>query len=426
MKDQYSHLTYIQSHDELTLYNLIPNVVWIFDLDRHGWWWGNPAALKFWGLETVEDLIAKDLSGDTQGARDRMVQTFELAARNGLSVDPWTTYPNGKPKTLHMMHRAALIGPDKHRAIIAYINENVDLGAEPENLLLVEAMRYTTVLVTSFTLEGETVVENPAATAAYKHIDPHRLSETASMFSSRFANPVEGEACRKKALEEKGGRWEYSMQTQAGIKRHTLDIRMTRHPLTGEGLLLVVEYDTTRLHDALGAAHDAQEKMRKMAHYDALTGLPSLHLMTENASLLISQVARSKQRLSVMFIDLDGFKAVNDNHGHDAGDQVLKEVASRLSKTLRQSDQVSRIGGDEFVVLQVSTKSNEMVAEVVRRIIDELSVPFDVAGSTVKIGASIGIAFYPEDGSDLESLLKAADGAMYNVKKAGKNNLKFA
>ncbi len=177
MENSYSHLVHIQSHDELRLYELIPNVVWIFDLDRHGWWWGNQAAIDFWGLKTVDELINKDLSGDTQGAKDRTAQTFELAARQGLTIDPWTTYPNGKPKTLHMMHRAVLLGPQRHRGIIAYINEEVNLGETPENLLLVEAMRYTNVLVTSFTFDGAMVIENPAATEAYKQINTAALTD---------------------------------------------------------------------------------------------------------------------------------------------------------------------------------------------------------------------------------------------------------
>ena len=148
MDADYSHLIHIESHEELRLYELIPNVVWIFDLDKHGWWWGNKPALDFWGLETLDQLIDKDLSGDTQGARDRTKQTFDLAVKQGLTIDPWTTYPQGKPKTLMMMHRAVTVGPDRHRAIIAYINEEVNLGETPENLLLVEAARYTRVLVT--------------------------------------------------------------------------------------------------------------------------------------------------------------------------------------------------------------------------------------------------------------------------------------
>lgn len=111
MSTQYDHLIHIHSPEEFALYELIPDVVWVFDLDKHGWWWGNPAAIKFWGLDSLDDLVNKDLSGDTQGARERTAQTFELASKNGLTVDPWTTYPNGKPKTLFMRHRACLLGP---------------------------------------------------------------------------------------------------------------------------------------------------------------------------------------------------------------------------------------------------------------------------------------------------------------------------
>lgn len=428
MTNPYAHLTHIKSHDELDLYELIPNIVWIFDLDRHGWWWGNSAALEFWGLETLDELIAKDLSDDTQGARDRTEQTFELAVKNGVSVDPWTTYPDGKPKTLHMMHRAVLVGPDRHRAIIAYINEEVNLGETPENLLLVEAMRYTTVLVTSFTLEGETVVENPAATEAYKSINPHRLPEGVNAFTARFADIEDGIACQKRALAEQGGRWSHLMKTDAGLRSHTLDIRMTRHPLNGDTLFLVAEYDVTPLHEALDAAREAQEELRRMAHYDALTGLPSLHLLQASAASLLSQAERHQKKVAVLFIDLDGFKAVNDTWGHEAGDDVLKEVAVRLQVCLRDSDQVARIGGDEFVVLVSEVEEEKDAANVATKIIDSLGRPIDLKSlnAVAQIGASIGIAFYPDHGQQIGKLLKVADQSMYKVKDEGKGNFSFA
>lgn len=430
MKGGYEHLIHIESHEEIALYELIPNVVWIFDLDRHGWWWGNSAALKFWGLKTLDELIAKDLSGDTQGARDRTKQTFDLAARNGLTVDPWTTYPNGKPKTLHMMHRAVLVGPDRHRAIIAYVNEEVNLGETPENLLLVEAMRYTTVLVTSFTVEGAPVVENPAATEAYNSIDVKGLPEGVSAFTARFMNVEEGQACLRQALAEKGGRWTYLMKTDKGVRSHTLDIRMTRHPLSGDTLLLVVEYDVTPLHEALDTAREAQEELRRMAHYDALTGLPSLRLLHDSASLLLAQAGRNGQKLATMFIDLDGFKAVNDTWGHGAGDAVLKEVARRLPACLRDSDQVARIGGDEFVVLLAGVESRESTECVGRKIIDVLAEPIDLDEVNIKavarIGASVGVSFFPDHGRDIQTLLRAADQSMYRVKKSGKGAVSVA
>lgn len=426
MDKQYPDLTHIESHEELALYDLIPDAVWIFDLDRHGWWWGNPAALKFWGLKSVTELVDKDLSGDTEGARQRMLQTFELAAKTGLTVDPWTTYPDGKPKTLYMRHRAVLIGPQRHRAIIAYINEQVDLGEEPTNLLLVEAMRYTTLLVTNFTVDGVPVVENPAATAAYKQVDATLDDENNCIFVARFVNPEEGRECLSQALQHKGGRWDYLMDTADGPRRHTLDIRITRHPLSGDFLLLVVEYDITPLHDALSLAEDAQKKLHRLAHYDALTGLPSLRLLQENAKLLLAQAARTGQKLTVMFIDLDGFKAINDCYGHNTGDRVLQEVAQRLLSTLRESDQVSRFGGDEFVLLQANVSDQQDAATVAQKILDQIASPFPVEGGSANIGASIGIACFPDHGEHFKSLLRAADEAMYRGKRSGKNQYLFA
>ncbi|WP_206485101.1 GGDEF domain-containing protein [Thalassotalea sp. G2M2-11] len=426
MKSEYSHLPHIKDHNELTLYELIPDVVWIFDIDRHGWWWGNEAALNFWGLTTLEQLINKDLSGDTQGARDRTVQTFERAVAEGLTKDPWTTYPNGKAKTLYMKHKAVLVGPEKHRAIIAFVNESVSLGEIPENLLLVEAMRYTKVLVTSFTLSGEIVVENPAATNAYLSVNPREKGIAQSTFAARFANAQQGNNCLNQAIAEHGGRWTYQMQTIHGIKQHTLDIRETRHPLTGEFLLLVVEYDVTDLHQAIAQVEQTKNKLKQMAHVDALTNLPNLRQLEETGAALLKQADRRQENIVIMFIDLDGFKGVNDKYGHHAGDELLKAVASRLTSQLRNSDLIARIGGDEFVLMQANIDDKTDIAGVAQKVIDIISEPFEPSFGSVQLGASIGIARFPDDGKSMESLLKVADHAMYQVKKHNKNGFQFA
>lgn len=430
MTDAFAHLPHIKSHDDLTLYELIPNVVWIFDLDRHGWWWGNEAAIKFWNLQSLDELVAKDLSDDTQGARDRTKQTFDLAVKNGLTIDPWTTYPQGKPKTLYMMHRAVLVGPERHRAIIAYINEEVNLGEVPENLLLVEAMRYTTVLVTSFTLEGEPLVENPAATETYRSIDGKKLPDGVSTFAARFADAEAGQNCLDLAIRLKGGRWTHVMKTDHGLRTHTLDIRMTRHPLNGDTLLLVAEDDVTPLHEAIEAAERAQDELRQLAHYDSLTGLPSPRLLDENSAALLANARRNKRKIGVMFVDLDGFKKVNDTWGHEAGDFVLKEVARRLLSTLRECDQTARVGGDEFVVLVSEVDEPSDAEQVAAKIIAELAQPIELNAVQGKpnalIGASIGIAFFPDHGDDLKGLIKAADQSMYQVKKQGKGHYNCA
>jgi len=426
--NHYDHLIHIRDHSDVDLYELIPDVVWIFDLDKHGWWWGNSAALKFWGLNTLEELINKDLSGDTQGAKDRTAQTFELAATSGLTIDPWTTYPNGKPKTLYMRHRAVLVGPDKHRAIIAFINEEVNMGDIPENLLLVEAMRYTSVLVTSFNFAGDPIVENPAATEAYKHLSRQNLPEGNSFFTSRFSNLEEGQKVLAQAIEEKGGQWTCDVNTSVGCRKHSLDIRMTRHPLTGEFLLLMSEYDVSALHSALEAEKTAQDKLRQLAHYDAVTGIPSLHYLLEKEEELIAKAKLQKQLLSILYLDLDGFKQVNDNYGHEAGNQVLTSIAERLHAKVEDVGQIVRVGGDEFVIWIDRMNNRDEVLTLANDILNVVLEPvkIDDTNKTVQVSTSLGVAYYPDHGEDMKSLIQTADSTMYQVKKQGKSDLKVA
>lgn len=422
----YGHLTHIKDHSEVALYELIPDVVWFFDLDKHGWWWGNSAAVKFWGLNHVDELINKDLSGDTQGAKDRTAQTFELAVQNGLTIDPWTTYPNGKPKTLYMRHRAVLLGPEKHRGIIAFINEEVNLGDTPENLLLVEAMRYTNVAVTSFTFNGDPVVENPAATEAYKHINRRALNQN-NFFLERFVDPAEGKALLAQAIDEKGGQWTCHVKTAKGERIHTLDVRMTRHPLSGDFLLLMSEYDVTPLHEALDVAEMAQEELRQLAHYDAVTGIPSLHYLMDQEHSLMRSVQQSGHQLAVLYIDLDGFKEVNDNCGHETGNKVLTEVAQRLSHAVEGKGKAVRLGGDEFLIWLDKIAERSAAIDIAQALLKQIQLPIEVSACcTINVSASIGVAFHRLHGQTLDAVIQAADQAMYTIKRAGKCGVKEA
>ena len=128
---------------------------------------------------------------------------------------------------------------------------------------------------------------------------------------------------------------------------------------------------------------------------------------------------------AVLFVDLDGFKAVNDDRGHDAGDRVLREVATRFLSCVRKSDTVARIGGDEFLVIVDDILESRGASGVADKIVGALSSPVSIEGGDVRIGASIGIALFPADGDDPDALIKKADEAMYRVKKAGKNGFGF-
>ncbi|WP_434628367.1 diguanylate cyclase domain-containing protein [Chromobacterium sp. CV08] len=166
--------------------------------------------------------------------------------------------------------------------------------------------------------------------------------------------------------------------------------------------------------------NDKQEELARMAHHDSLTGLPNRSLLSDRLHMALAQAQRKDAKLALLFMDLDGFKTINDNLGHRAGDKVLWQVAQRLAGIVRQTDTLARIGGDEFVLLLSDLDDNapEIAQTVAEKCLEAFDTPFLVAGSTCKLGISIGIAL--GDGmSTSDSLLQAADQAMYRVKKTG-------
>lgn len=166
----------------------------------------------------------------------------------------------------------------------------------------------------------------------------------------------------------------------------------------------------------------AEEKLKHLAHHDALTGLPNRQLFLDRLGTEVARARRGSLPLGVMFMDLDKFKAVNDTLGHEVGDGLLIEVSRRLQETLRTADTVARLGGDEFTVI-LTTIAKEKDAEIVaRKIIEVLQEPFIIQGAECRIGSSIGISFFPDDGEEPDVLLKHADIAMYQVKKKGRND----
>ncbi|MDR3672556.1 MAG: diguanylate cyclase [Holophaga sp.] len=168
-----------------------------------------------------------------------------------------------------------------------------------------------------------------------------------------------------------------------------------------------------------------QDRMDNLAHHDQLTGLPNRTLFYDRLRQAQAMARRRDEGFALFYMDLDGFKAVNDGHGHELGDQLLKAVGERISGCVRESDTVARMGGDEFTVLLPELQSRETAGELARLIIDALTQPFSLGEVTCHIGVSIGISFYPKDSEEPERLISYADAAMYRVKNAGKNGFVF-
>jgi diguanylate cyclase len=214
-----------------------------------------------------------------------------------------------------------------------------------------------------------------------------------------------------------------------GMGTHTLAATIGITTIT----ILAITIGVSAL-DAHSAAHTAQiadslqfanEQLRNLALHDRLTGLANRMLLEDRMDQALVRAARSKVSFALMFVDLDNFKPVNDKHGHRIGDDLLKEVAKRLTGSVRKSDTVARTGGDEFVIVLHELKEATDAAMVGRKVLDELNRTFFIEGQELEISCSIGISVYPENGKTVARLMANADAAMYHAKRAGRNRYLF-
>lgn len=179
------------------------------------------------------------------------------------------------------------------------------------------------------------------------------------------------------------------------------------------------------IHEDITAQKKTQERIQYMAHYDALTGLPNRALFYDRLKQAVAMARRNQGGLALLFMDLDGFKGVNDTLGHQAGDLLLKAVAERLRQCIRESDTVARLGGDEFTAILNDVHEQHSVARIAEKIIEAIALPFDLEGASAQIGVSIGIALYSTGEIGEDELMHHADQAMYMAKSAGKNTYRF-
>ena len=198
-----------------------------------------------------------------------------------------------------------------------------------------------------------------------------------------------------------------------------------------EGIVRLLERLTRNVSFALDSFERendrrvAEARVQYLATHDALTGLPNRFMFNELLNQAMQSARRYPREIAVMFIDLDGFKQINDSLGHEAGDKLLQELAIRFRQALRSSDVVARLGGDEFVVLLQEITAAQQLGVVAGKLLKAASDPVELLGKSCNVSASVGVAMYPRHGEDERSLMKNADQAMYEAKQRGKNTFQF-
>ena len=197
----------------------------------------------------------------------------------------------------------------------------------------------------------------------------------------------------------------------------------------GSGVVLVflfIAFRNSRLRREVKLRKDAEKRIRYVATHDELTGLPNRKLLSDRLEQAILQAERSNKAFAIMFLDLDGFKQINDKYGHEVGDELLIHASQRMQSMLRRSDTVCRYGGDEFVILLPTTPTTSAALAVARKLVVHIARPYQISTHMLEVSTSIGVSLFPQHGSDENALLRAADKAMYAAKDAGKNDVRLA
>jgi diguanylate cyclase (GGDEF)-like protein/PAS domain S-box-containing protein len=268
-------------------------------------------------------------------------------------------------------------------------------------------------------IDGKFVFVNPVGTRLLGASKPEELNGRSII---DFVHPdfKEVESSRLRRLEQGESTLPWIEEKMIRLDGREIDVEVSAVPFSfrGKPAVQVIFRD-------IKERKLAEKRLEYMALYDPLTDLPNRTLFFDRLNQAIALAKRNSYTFGLMFLDLDGFKQVNDSMGHDIGDMLLKEVAQRLNDCLRKSDTVARMGGDEFTVILTRLEMAGDAKIVAEKVVACMSKPFHLKGYDCSITASIGISLYPSDSIDSEALFKLADTAMYRVKEGGKNGYRF-
>ncbi|MFZ3213533.1 MAG: EAL domain-containing protein [Terriglobales bacterium] len=400
--------------------------------DRNGTiQWVNPAFTKVTGY-TSEEVLGKTPRTLKSGKHD--VALYENLWKTILSGKVWQGEITNRRKDGSLSVEETTITPVRSAdgEVSNFIGIKVDVterkrAHERAQLVLREAgEQYRTIFeensigICTSAADGRYLSVNPAFARIFGYDSPEEMLARVSNAAQVYVDPSRRREIGRQLREQ--GRCEnceFQVYRKDGSKIWLRTSVRTVHNADGSLLYHVGTAEDITEHKLL------EKQVRYLAYYDALTGLANRSLFQDRLANAMAVARRSKQKVALLFLDLDRFKTINDSLGHSVGDLLLKEVAERLKKWSREQDTVARLGGDEFVVVLSAVKETADAAVAADRLMKAMSAEFTVQGHLLSPSCSLGISVFPDHGTDGEALLKNADAAMYCAKDNGRNNFQF-
>lgn len=379
--------------------------IWVFDIDRARVVAANAAAIALWRASSLDELGARDMGADMSASvRDRLKQyQLDFETTGSHFAEMWTLYPAGVATTVRVLFSPHRL-PDGRMAMLC--EALGEIHDTPERLRSADALLHTPVMITLYDQDGTPLYRNPAARGS--------TPPTLRTFAERFLDPEAMRALTRGLETDAAAKTVAQVTTTEGPRWHEVAVRDCRDAVSGRPARLVSETDVT--------AHKlAEQHIRFLAQHDVLTGLPNRSYLKTEVERRLAAAGAAGERVGLLFVDLDRFKTINDSLGHAHGDRMLVEVARRLTAAVRHGDFVARLGGDEFLVCLKLTPDAPRPEAAARRVLAAFDAPIDLGGRELPISASVGLCIFPDDGSDLDTLMRHADLAMYSAKDQGRN-----
>ena len=395
-----------------------------------GNWELNPSTGMFWGSEEMLNILGISKTSPnfsfesflfTIDPSDRHLVASGLAntyrRKSTCCIEFRVRLSDSTHRVVRLQGHADMELPGKLPRILGTLQDVTEMRQVEDNLrMLKEAVDCLPIGITLSDTTGKIIYSNPAEAEIHGYTPEELIGIDANLFAPQNQRrPLTTEQLNNMGL----------------LKRESINIRKSGDAFPVQLTSLAVRSSEGRCLGIVTTCEDitsrkeTEKKIHRLAYYDPLTGLPNRGMFLDRLHQALAFAHREERSVCLVFLDLDNFKDVNDTYGHDFGDKLLKQVADRLNDTMRESDTLARLGGDEFVVILSSITNNDSTANAAQRIMAVFSQPFVIDDRKIFCSVSIGIAVYPDDGMDTESLLKCADTAMYHAKEEGKSQYRF-